>query len=875
LIVAALAAAPTDEVRTNERPEASPQYAEAITVFECDFEADADKDLDEWPDLWTRRRGKQFPHYLPIGIRQEPSASGGRCLKIDLDGGAAIVHSPPIEIGVLHSYALEARLKTEELHRSRAIVSLTFYDDERQPLETVYSRPFVDAPIWEKVEIGPVTPPGERAHFAVIGLHLVPGPEGGDLRGAALFDQVRLVRLPRMRISTNSPFGVFTALDAAEIRCELSGAAEARPTIRFELRDVEGTTLATHDMPLAGQRTEHRPADEYDSAPTGSHPPGYRGEVRWKPPIQQHGFYTVSVVASGSGGLIHRGATSLCFLREAASADSGEFGWSLPQGDRPMPLADLARLLPLAGVRWVKYPVWEAVGDPDRVDRLAWLAERLGDRQIEMVALLHRPPKAVLAMLPAGQEVSAATIFSTESQLWFPSLEPLLTRLSLKIRYWQLGLDDDASFIGAENLVQRLAKVKGRLERFGQEVHLGIGWRWIHELPKADRPPWEFFTLSARPQLSGRELAAYLQSPSPEGVRRWVSVDPLAKDDYCLEVRAADLAQRLLAARKGGAEAIFLSDPFDPSLDVMRPGPSPGAMLVPWRSMATALGGATHLGSIAMPGGSHNEVFVRGDKAVMVVWADRPTEETLYLGEDIQHLDLWGRPLPVERREHQQALRVGPMPTIVLGVNPAVARWRIGFQFTPERLPSEFGQPHALRYRVTNPFDVGAGGRMTLVAPDQWRTEPRTSRLSFAPGETVEGQCTVTLPLDASSGNHEVRVDFQVSADRDYRFSVWRHVGVGLGDVLLEATARFADDGSLEIEQQLSNNTDRPARFKCYLYAPGRQRQQALSEPLAQGQQRTRFVLRDARDLAGGKLWLQAQEVGGRRVLNYRIDVPE
>ena len=89
----------------------------------------------------------------------------------------------------------------------------------------------------------------------------------------------------------------------------------------------------------------------------------------------------------------------------------------------------------------------------------------------------------------------------------------------------------------------------------------------------------------------------------------------------------------MLAAKTGGADAIFVPNPFDDQQGLMKADGSPGALLLPWRSTALALSGAEYLGSIVLPEGSHNAVFVRDDTAVMVVWHERPTRERLYLGE--------------------------------------------------------------------------------------------------------------------------------------------------------------------------------------------------------------------------------------------------
>ena len=42
-------------------------------------------------------------------LHQEPPPDGKTCLRIELDGGAAVAYSPPIKISPLLGYVLEAR----------------------------------------------------------------------------------------------------------------------------------------------------------------------------------------------------------------------------------------------------------------------------------------------------------------------------------------------------------------------------------------------------------------------------------------------------------------------------------------------------------------------------------------------------------------------------------------------------------------------------------------------------------------------------------------------------------------------------------------------------------------------------------------------
>ncbi len=230
----------------------------------------------------------------------------------------------------------------------------------------------------------------------------------------------------------------------------------------------------------------------------------------------------------------------------------GEFGWSLPDGDQPLSLAALGQLLPQVGINWVKFPVWSGGGSTERLDQLVTFSERLKRRGIETVGVLDRPPPDVQASIGQTAGLFAADVFSISADVWYPSLEPIMTRLSLQLKWWQLGLDDDVSFVGYPNLQRRIAEVKKQLRRFGQRIFLGFGWRVINTAPDEQQPAWDFLSFCSNPQLTEDETATYLAAHESPTTRRWLSIEPLPRNQYAMETRAADLIRRMVAAQKMG-----------------------------------------------------------------------------------------------------------------------------------------------------------------------------------------------------------------------------------------------------------------------------------------------------------------------------------
>ena len=452
----------------------------------------------------------------------------------------------------------------------------------------------------------------------------------------------------------------------------------------------------------------------------------------------------------------------------------------------------------------------------------------------------------------------------------------VMTRLSLRIRWWQLGGDHDTGFVGYPGLIRKLADVREQLFRFGQEVRLGLSWRWIYEHDIHPLAPWNFQQFYASPPLTGDELGAYLSS-TKGGVRdRWVLVEPLPRAQYSSDDRVRDLVSQMLAAKINKADAIFVPEPFSNDVGLMNDDGSPGELLLPWRTTAALLSGSEYLGSIRMPSGSHNRIFVKDDgTVVMAIWNDVEAEEEIYLGEEIRAVDIWGRESKPSRSEHQSIIQVGPLPTFVTGVSKPVALWRMALKFDQQRIPSIFGRSHHNGVSVLNLFEQGGGGTITIEPPKGWRITPSQIDFKAARGEEIAKRFEVILPADASSGPQPVKVKVDLLADRHYHFIVYRELTVGLGNLNVEISTHLDGDGVLVVEQQMTNSSNTTPDFKCLLYAAGRRAQRSQVYRLGASADIKIYRYPNGRDLIGKELWLHAEEVGGSRVINHRIFAEE
>ena len=86
-----------------------------------------------------------------------------------------------------------------------------------------------------------------------------------------------------------------------------------------------------------------------------------------------------------------------------------------------------------------------------------------------------------------------------DREIWEPAIDPAVMRLSLKVHWWQLGSDEDTSFVGFPQLSAKVAEVKKALARYGEEAKVGLVWESQKTLPECELPTWDFVSLASDP----------------------------------------------------------------------------------------------------------------------------------------------------------------------------------------------------------------------------------------------------------------------------------------------------------------------------------------------------------------------------------------
>ncbi len=219
----------------------------------------------------------------------------------------------------------------------------------------------------------------------------------------------------------------------------------------------------------------------------------------------------------------------------------------------------------------------------------------------------------------------------------------------------------------------------------------------------------------------------------------------------------------------------------------------------------------------------------------------------------------------------QHRVQVSRTASFIYGLSVPLVRWQMAVELAQSQWPTMFAEPLPNAVALTNTFPQAVSGTVRCVLPERWRMMPKEIAFKLDAGEKASLPFEVLLPLDAATGKQEVRVDFDLIADRRYQFSVYRHVEIGDGKVFAEFSTRLDDAGQLLVEQTLTSQIDQPLSFKCSLYAPDRRRMIMQVPGLGGGTATKTYRIDDGKSLLGKTLWAHIEDASGQRVLNYRF----
>ncbi len=672
-----------------------------------------------------------------------------------------------------------------------------------------------------------------------------------DVDGEAWFDDIAVIRMPRITLAAGDPHGIFDA--------------GRRPTFRISLRDLNCEALK---LQMELQNADGRAIETRKINPHAA----FCWPVAYDPPPLEPGCYLAKLTVNAGGiaeETLARRFVVLAGEKPDRQARSKSFGVILNDAAVRAPAA-LDRMTGLLGAGIAKINIWRgdmddaAVVDGGTAHEQA--ASILVNQEIDLVGVIAAPPAGLASQYPPGAQ-TLTDVLSSDPAEWRPYFALVLTRFNARMQYWQLGADtgiipDDLSLTK-----KSIEQVEAELRSLSAGTPLAI--------PLSMR-------LDPALHPAGGRIKAFIQSESdtalqfvnqlrpdaaPDGVR-WATIRPLSADRYERRGRLVDFAQAIIESRSRGVDVVFTDAPWTVRTEVDRSIVEPTEEFILLRTLAHELAGFERVESVYVAPGVQARLFTSADDSngVLAVWTDGRAERAanimLDFGTDAAQIDLWGRRRTVERRPDGIEAAVGAMPTLITPVNPKLVRLSSSFALDEPVLAPTVERHHRILSFV-NTTEARIAGRLKLTAPSGWMVAPRIAAIDVNPGETIQVPVRIRLPANQSAGEFELLGRIQTPGDTAASLTLRAQAIVDMPGLDMEVIS-YREADRMQVVQRITNRTARPLNLRASLTSLGMPRQWRAINDLLPGQSVIRrFELANPDELAGKSVRVSVEQVGG------------
>ncbi|MDR0392604.1 MAG: hypothetical protein LBH59_11890 [Planctomycetaceae bacterium] len=850
------------------------------TIFRTLFDFSSDADEDGWPDLWTRKRGVerniQFPDYIDIRIVGNRSQFGNNALRMSIEGGSAGIFSPKIRVRRGMCYTVSAFVSTENIIFDEVFISASFYGKNGgEPIVTVRSEGVKGSSGWRKLSIDSFCADNEKIDSVSIGLLTTQG-ERRDFNAKVYFTNIEVKESPNIKLLMSNNHHIFTSKSGIDVSCMMTGFDPDQDKLKFIIEDAFGRLVASREVEMV---IGNRPASQF-IVPKNDRWTVFEGIGTWKElPIGSSGFYRIRVETPQSyikslqfpvGVFFEdplRNSPPLTFvvIDQAAVVQDGIYGWNLDGWDLG-DIYDRRFQLSLSGVSRLKIPAWILSGDQARRRQLLQISEAFTPLGMQLTGILSPVPQVIKDRIKIGN-VNAAAIFAIPPSTWTESIQMTIQENSLLVKNWQLTGDEDLSLSNIPEFDRDFLDVRRNFDRKNLGIGLGVAWDWSQPLPimstatvsgtDQNSIPRDFISLYTSDEMTASDLDQCLLSVSSANIHKWVSLKVLSDEYYDLPCRITDIVRKMVIGKVSGAGAVFLSKPISNRNGVLNEDGTPNEIFPAWRTTSVLLSGRDYLGQVKLPNRSTNYNFVDhfGGETVMVVWNDSasedlPVEETLYLGENVEVIDVWGKHITPELSGRNHKIVVGQIPIFVRGLDTDIVRLRLGFKLDRVEIPSRTNNEEQIPFTFANNTNSPINAQFTVIEPREntWIIKSPTP-LALDAGNVGKSNFGLTLNSQANTGLQKFRFDVVSSGMVFRRFSIYDEIYIGEREVKLEFSSRMNRVGDIEVTQAFINNGERERSYICRLRVRGREYLQTFVIRQGFGRVEHTYVIPNGREL--------------------------
>jgi hypothetical protein len=916
------------------------------TVFSCDFQSMHDQNADRQPDGWRRRRDRNHPAYIAAEIVSRDAEMAARarqlqilttrayqawktgkwdreyvpesippfltrlmdgvtirnCYEVRIDGGAFELVSPRFPMDPRLSYQFSLDATCQELTSHLASVELHVMNDRNERVELISSQLITGSRPWHLLE-SQIIALNSNADMLYGELHLIVKPESsGHGKGSVRFDNIVVYELPRISLESNLPYCVAEASQPFELSFQAIGISPKMDSAVLELIDIENQVVSRQLVPIERTELTRRHLQKPVSAGKASMPQvaGLESEssqsshswtntrATYQFTIDNPGYYRLRMSLSD-----HVQSELPISVLSQEPLNRGAFGWTLSDVEVTLPDDALQSLIHRLGVGLVKLPIWIDYQDSAKMELLGKWMSRVSSDQITCIGILDRPLNSTPKFSHDFEKFHPAATLS-DSKVWFETVEPILSSLGMTLDWLQIGLDDDRSSLQNSQLSAQLAIIRNQIHAIGQDHLIAIGWDWrngaVSEDAAGSEPEpvvaqstgWNALHLTSQPQITLDEMLAQAKQHQVANRQTWTSLVPLPASGHPAAQRVLDLVQQMIAVRRANLDAVFLGHVVDSEFGLFHQNQRSSHLLLPWVQMASVLSGKKYMGSITLPQGSINHIFSNDQETVAILWSQRPANEQIFLGDEIQLQDIWGRSIPIEKIQYPSGsiaheIPLGTWPLIVRNVDLHVVRWQQEFELKTEQLPSQIADKGSFPVKVQNTLGQNAKGNLHLYANSLFQSGTVSQPLDIEPEAIQEWDIPFQFLPDASAGDHQVEFAFQLQGKKEYRFSIHREIKLGHRDLELNWKVVRLNDAIVELQVEVLNSTPGPVSFDCKLFPRGAayQRIQIIGAEPGSTVHSRRIQIPREKDREAAPIWARCEQIGSSLVLNYRLSESE
>lgn len=675
-----------------------------------------------------------------------------------------------------------------------------------------------------------------------------------DVRATVWFDDIVVLRLPRVSLEAGGPAGLFASDAPAECVARVADITAQDVSAKLEVVDGEGRTLQSHAMPVVGLE---------------------EAGVKLSFGKLSAGWYKAVLSADVGEGIVLKREQPFVQLSPDLQTPPGPgvgFGLILDDPVATDPRV-CERLLSVAACGILKIPLWRRDLDDAAVlngdSSLNQLLGNLRGRGVTLVGVLEEPPDS-LARLCGHPKLSLMEVLSRPPEQWRPYLAFVSAHYGRQFAAWQVGADDDSVTGEGAMLARAVANVRAELKPLIGSAELAVPRPISVAEGAAGFPEAEIVSVRV-PQYALRDLIAKPsagagEQPSP---RKWAVVEPLPAGRYGRRSRLSTLARGMVVARVSGYETVFVRQPWSVTGPSDETIVSPEEDLIVIRTLSQALGGLQPVTAVWLGYGLRAWLFAdaAGTQGVIVAWAegegdDQPVRASVDLGSEARQIDLWGNVTELSARSEGVEVVVGEAPTIIAQVRPSRIRTLASFGMCESALQAGIDRQRRV-VTLTNPQSIRLHGTLALDPPAGWRIKPMKRAIDLGPGEEARVEVDVLVPTNQAVGGFVLGGRLSAEGEEPFELSLMAPVSVESAGLDVTVLTRREGTG-VEVFQRVTNRTQEHLNLRSLLIAPDCPRQSRPIRNLPPGDTAIRrYRIENAGRLVGKAMRISAEQISG------------